>query len=58
MVLTDREVKRVVANYFKEKYKMDVDPKEMEFKVGYDKESEYSWVNGLDIGGIIDDEDN
>jgi len=55
MVLTEREVKRVVSNYFREKYKMDVDPKEMEFKVGYDKESEYSWMNGLDIGGIIDD---
>lgn len=52
MIITEREVKRIVSNYFRDKYKMNIDPKDMSW---YYEDGEI--IDGLDIGGIVDEED-
>lgn len=54
MFITDKEVKRVVALHFKERYKMEIDPKHMRWTyeriAGYEDEE---MVSGLELGGDI-----
>jgi hypothetical protein len=58
MIVTEKEIKRIVSLHFKNRYKMDINPKDMEWNMGHDSTEGYSWVDGLEIGGIIDGEDN
>ena len=59
MIVTGKEVKRIVSNYFKEKYGIDVDPNRMGwvFNDPLDPKTPKSYHTGLVIiGGICDEE--
>lgn len=57
MEVTEREVKRIVSLHFKNRYKMDVAPKEMQFTYEF-HHGEICGVRGLELGGDIIGEDD
>jgi len=58
MLITEREVKRIVSNYCREKYEMHVQPQDMEWEYYGDDMEERGNVFGLEIGGDIVGEDD
>ena len=50
MLITEKEVKRIVSIHFKEKYKMDVNPDHMEWKQENPMPVDIPII-GLEVGG-------
>ena len=58
MLITEREVRRIVSIHFKEKYKIEVAPNNMKWVKDFDDMDEYGEMKWLEIGGVIDGEES